>query len=79
MVKASAICLEGLEEMLIFQTGEKRYIAISTFSTARETSEKKKKKKKKVDPARIRTWNPLIRSQMPYPLGHRARHCCMAA
>ena len=22
-------------------------------------------------PARIRTWNPLIRSQMPYPLGHR--------
>ena len=24
------------------------------------------------DPARIRTWNPLIRSQMPYPLGHRA-------
>ena len=31
-----------------------------------------KKKKKKNDPARIRTWNPLIRSQMPYPLGHRA-------
>ena len=30
------------------------------------------KKKKKYDPARIRTWNPLIRSQMPYPLGHRA-------
>ena len=27
---------------------------------------------KKYDPARIRTWNPLIRSQMPYPLGHRA-------
>ena len=24
------------------------------------------------DPARIRTWNPLIRSQMPYPLGHGA-------
>ena len=23
------------------------------------------------DPARTRTWNPLIRSQMPYPLGHR--------
>ena len=32
----------------------------------------KEKKKKKIDPARIRTWNPLIRSQMPYPLGHRA-------
>ena len=30
------------------------------------------KRKKKIDPARIRTWNPLIRSQMPYPLGHRA-------
>ena len=24
------------------------------------------------DPARTRTWNLLIRSQMPYPLGHRA-------
>ena len=33
---------------------------------------KKEKEKKKSDPARIRTWNPLIRSQMPYPLGHRA-------
>ena len=27
---------------------------------------------KKCDLARTRTWNPLIRSQMPYPLGHRA-------
>ena len=27
---------------------------------------------RKNDPARTRTWNPLIRSQMPYPLGHRA-------
>ena len=27
---------------------------------------------KKTDPARIRTWNLLIRSQTPYPLGHRA-------
>ena len=32
----------------------------------------KQTNKKKNDPARIRTWNPLIRSQMPYPLGHRA-------
>ena len=32
----------------------------------------KKEIQKKTDPARIRTWNPLIRSQMPYPLGHRA-------
>ena len=31
-----------------------------------------KRRGKKYDPARIRTWNPLIRSQMPYPLGHRA-------
>ena len=30
-------------------------------------------KKFHVDPGRIRTCNPLIRSQMPYPLGHRAR------
>ena len=30
---------------------------------------------KNVDPARIRTWNLLIRSQAPYPLGHwTARH-----
>ena len=29
---------------------------------------------KRNDPARIRTWNPLIRSQMPYPLGHEAVH-----
>ena len=29
-------------------------------------------KKFLVDPGRIRTCNPLIRSQMPYPLGHRA-------
>ena len=28
--------------------------------------------KNNFDPARIRTWNPLIRSQMPYPLGHGA-------
>ena len=33
---------------------------------------RKKKGRKKSDPARTRTWNPLIRSQMPYPLGHRA-------
>ena len=31
-----------------------------------------KRGKKGVDPARTRTWNPLIRSQMPFPLGHRA-------
>ena len=27
---------------------------------------------KNLDPGRTRTCNPLIRSQMPYPLGHRA-------
>ena len=32
------------------------------------------KKIKGNNPARIRTWNPLIRSQMPYPLGHGACH-----
>ena len=30
--------------------------------------------KKNIDTAKIRTWNPLIRSQMPYPLGHGAKH-----
>ena len=29
-------------------------------------------KKTQNDHARTRTWNPLIRSQMPYPLGHAA-------
>ena len=38
----------------------------------RKKRSEEKGKKKKIDPARIRTWNPLIRSQMPYPLGHRA-------
>ena len=35
---------------------------------------KKKTLWKIIDPAMIRTWNPLIRSQMPYPLGHGAVH-----
>ena len=26
-----------------------------------------------IDPTRIRTWNLLIRSETPYPLGHEAR------
>ena len=30
-------------------------------------------KGKSFDPARTRTWNLLIRSQAPYPLGHEAR------
>ena len=30
--------------------------------------------KKLLDPARIWIWNPLIRSQMPYPLGHGANY-----
>ena len=29
-------------------------------------------KVKTIDLARTRTWNPLIRSQMPYPLGRKA-------
>ena len=33
---------------------------------------KSKTIKKTIDPVRTRTWNPLIRSQMPYPLGHGA-------
>ena len=47
------------------------------FSKRREKIKPKKRekaKKKKIDPARTRTWNPLIRSQMPYPLGHGATH-----
>ena len=31
----------------------------------------KGKNKENNDPARTRTWNLLIRSQAPYPLGHR--------
>lgn len=35
-------------------------------------STKTTKKRSVADPARTRTWNPLIRSQMPYPSGHGA-------
>ena len=31
---------------------------------------------KRVDLGRTRTCNPLIRSQMPYPFGHKASHRC---
>ena len=30
--------------------------------------------RKLIDPARIRTWNPLNRSQIRYPMGHGATH-----
>ena len=66
MERACATCLEGLVEMLTCQTEEKRLDLLRKNRT--------EKKEKKYDPARIRTWNPLIRSQMPYPLGHRATH-----
>ena len=42
------------------------YIGTLTYSVNYSTYDEK------YDPARTRTWNPLIRSQMPYPLGHRA-------
>ena len=45
------------------------------FKRGKKEKEKIRKywgKMKRRDPARTRTWNPLIRSQMPYPLGHRA-------
>ena len=71
MEKVFVTCLEGLEVMLTYQTEEKRY-CVSLKREKKKT--KKTKKKQKNDPARIRTWNPLIRSQMPYPLGHRATH-----
>ena len=35
-------------------------------------STKTTEKRSVADPARTRTWNPLIRSQMPYPSGHGA-------
>ena len=48
-----------------------------SFATLKETNPTSLQswsvqKFRKSDPARIRTWNPLIRSQVPYPLGHRA-------
>ena len=36
----------------------------------------KRTKCKKYDPARTQTWNLLIRSQTPYPLGHEADILC---
>ena len=67
MERACATCLEGLVEMLTCLTEEKRLDLL-------RKNRREKNEEKKYDPARIRTWNPLIRSQMPYPLGHRATH-----
>ena len=53
-----------------FESGEN--IGVKRMERKKLRKKKKEKKKVKIDPARIRTWNPLIRSQMPYPLGHRA-------
>ena len=73
MEKVSVTCLEGLEVMLICQTEGKRYCIMCVVEKMERVKKKNwVKKRVKNDPARIRTWNPLIRSQMPYPLGHRA-------
>ena len=38
----------------------------------RSLKQNERTKCEKHDPARTRTWNLLIRSQTPYPLGHEA-------
>ena len=48
-------------KLMLFRTWKKKKIIINTNEL-----------KRKFDPARTRTWNTLIRSQMPHPLGHRA-------
>ena len=48
-------------------------VELSILEFSREFR-KKIMQKKLIDPARIWTWNPLIRSQMPYPLGHGANY-----
>ena len=42
----------------------------------RSFKQNERTKCKKYDPARTRTWNLLIRSQTPYPLGHEADIAC---
>ena len=65
----------GFESPLapFFLFSDKKIIFIFFFG--REISGKKiksKVRKKRNIPGGIRTHNPLIRSQMPYPLGHKA-------
>ena len=47
-----------------------RYLSVGECSSM----PRGRKFKKNVDPGRTRTCNPLIRSQMPYPLGHRTSY-----
>ena len=48
----------------IFKKKQKLFVKEISFTQCIST--------KNFDPARIRTWNLLIRSQTPYPFGHEA-------
>ena len=58
ILKDNVVCLLGNQDTtgIPLRKGEKEDI--------------NRKRKQKFDHARIRTWNLLIRSQAPYPLGH---------
>ena len=43
-----------------------------SIKVMRSFKQNERTKCEKNDPARTRTWNLLIRSQTPYPLGHEA-------
>ena len=80
-VDQSTTCFAGwLEKWGLWQKFVQFSFLYSVWKTenilreGKRTKNKRKdcRKMKRRDPARTRTWNPLIRSQMPYPLGHRA-------
>ena len=48
------------------------YSIFYLIKVMRSFKQNERTKCKKYDPARTRTWNLLIRSQTPYPLGHEA-------
>ena len=49
----------------------RRAINLTDFKTTKAVWLSERIKHETLDPGRNRTCNPLIRSQMPYPLGHR--------
>ena len=63
------ISIIAIHEKAVFLENSDQHQSLSTQmlqpDTAVDISEEK------FDPDRTRTCNPLIRSQMPYPLGHR--------
>ena len=60
-----------IARVLHFNKSTKLFNCLS-HKVMRSLKQNERTKCEKHDPARTRTWNLLIRSQTPYPLGHEA-------